>query len=52
MKQSELAEKAGITQGAISMIENGDRTPSLPVMVRIAAALNCTVDDLLATEEA
>lgn len=47
MTQTELAEKAGVTQGTISMIETGGRTPSLPVMVRIAEALSCSVDYLL-----
>jgi len=36
----------GVSQGAISMIENGERTPSLPVMAKIANALNCTIDDI------
>lgn len=47
MSQTELAEKAGVTQSAISMIENGDRMPSLNVLTRIAEALGCTAADLL-----
>lgn len=47
MTQTELAEKVGVTQGAISMIENGDRSPSLDVLIRLASALNCTLDDLV-----
>ena len=47
MTQAQLAEKAGVTQGAISMIELGKRVPSLDVIVKIAFALGCTVDDLL-----
>ena len=48
--QVELAQKIGATQGAISMIENGERNPSVPMIVRIAEALDCTVDELLASE--
>ena len=47
MRQVELAEKVGMTQGAISMIENGERTPSVSALVEIAKALKCSVDDLL-----
>lgn len=47
MNQAELAAKVGVTQGAISMIENGDRTPSLGLMARIAAVLESTIDELM-----
>ena len=41
----------GVSQGAISMIENGERTPSLPVMAKIANALNCTIDDIYKSDD-
>lgn len=47
LSQKELASMADVTQSTISMIENGDRTPSLAVITRLAAALRCTVDDLI-----
>lgn len=47
MTQAELAEKVGVTQGAISMIENGDRSPSLDVLIKLASVLNCKLDDLV-----
>lgn len=47
MTQAELAEKVGVTQGAISMIENGDRSPSLEVLIKLASVLNCKLDDLV-----
>lgn len=47
MTQKELAEKLNVTQGMISMIESGDRNPSLEVLVRLANVLGVTVDDLL-----
>lgn len=47
MTQAKLAEKVGITQGAISMIERGERVPSLDVIIKLAEALGCTVDELI-----
>lgn len=47
LTQAQLADKAGVTQGAISMIELGKRVPSLDVIIKIASALGCTVNDLL-----
>lgn len=47
MTQAKLAEKVGVTQGAISMIERGERVPSLDVIIKLAEALGCTVDELI-----
>lgn len=33
------------------MIERGERTPSLDVMMKIADALGCTIDELIRKEE-
>ena len=52
MTQGELAKIVGLTQGAVSMIENGERQPSLAIMLRIAAALGCTVEELTASTAA
>ena len=35
----ELAKRAGVTKGYISLVENGLRVPSLTVLQRIAEAL-------------
>ena len=43
----ELAEKADIGEGLMSRIANGLRAPSVEVLVRIAAELDCTVDELI-----
>jgi len=42
-----LAEKLGVSQGAVSNWENGDRKPDVFMMKRIAEILDCTVDELL-----
>lgn len=46
LSQSELAERAGITSSAISMIEGGQRSPSLVVIKKISEAFNMTVSEL------
>ena len=47
IKQAELAEKTGVTQGMICQIERGTKNPSLQVGVDIAKVLDCTVEELL-----
>lgn len=42
-----LAEKIGVVQGAISLYENGMRTPSVEVLTKLADVLQCTTDELL-----
>nr|WP_249358690.1 helix-turn-helix transcriptional regulator [Nocardia cyriacigeorgica] len=38
--QTRLAESAGMTQSAVARFEAGGTIPSLPVLERLAAALN------------
>lgn len=45
--QARLAEAIGCTAACISNYENGLRSLDLNVAARIAAALGCTVDDLI-----
>ncbi|MEN8655889.1 helix-turn-helix transcriptional regulator [Streptomyces sp. 21So2-11] len=41
--EAELAERAGTGQAVISRIESGKLTPTLAVLERLAAALDCKV---------
>ncbi|HET6858650.1 MAG TPA: helix-turn-helix transcriptional regulator [Streptomyces sp.] len=43
LSQTELAARAGTGQAVISRIESGKLTPTLAVLERLAAALDCTV---------
>ena len=47
IKQSELAERTGVTQAMICQMERGTRNPSLQLGLEIAKVLDCTVDELL-----
>ena len=49
--QERLAVEVGCTTACISNYENGIRRPDLDTAARIAAALGCTVDDLISKEE-
>tara|TARA_R110002167_G_scaffold25714_10_gene89008 strand:- start:242 stop:808 length:567 start_codon:yes stop_codon:yes gene_type:complete len=42
---SDIAQKAGVTSGLISRIENGRTIPSLPVLLKIIQALGFEVTD-------
>jgi putative transcriptional regulator len=46
MKQSELAEKTGLSLATISNVESEKRDPNLVTMVKIAAAFNVGVEDV------
>jgi putative transcriptional regulator len=46
LSQEQLAEAAGVSQGAIWKIESGNGLPSLSIAFRIADALDTTVDEL------
>lgn len=48
--QSELARQARITSAAVSLIEKGNRMPSLIVIRKIAEALNVSVAELTGDE--
>lgn len=47
MKQTELAQKAGITQSMLCQIERGTKNPSLQIGYIISKILQCEVDDLI-----
>ena len=48
--QAELSRRIEVSQGFVSDMENGKAVPSLDTLVRIAKALNCTLDELVITE--
>lgn len=48
--QSELAEKAGITQAMLCWIEQGKRNPSLPSCEKIAKLLDCKISELFSED--
>ena len=47
LTQSALAEKSGVSVQQINQIEWGDKGLSVPTLVRIARALECTTDEIL-----
>jgi transcriptional regulator with XRE-family HTH domain len=48
LTQEQVAQKAGVTKQYITMLERGARkTPSLPVLKRLAKALGVPVTELL-----
>lgn len=46
LSQSQLAQKAGISQCHLSQIERGEKQPTLSILKRLAAALEITVAEL------
>ena len=47
MTQQDFASRLGVTGASVSAYENGTRTPSFDVLIRIANILGVTTDDLL-----
>lgn len=47
LTQAQLAERLNVQQSMISMIENEERNPSVDVLLKLAAALGVTVDELI-----
>jgi len=46
LNQVQLATRSGVTPAAISQIEKGHRTPTIPVLRRIAKVLGVSLDYL------
>ena len=44
LSQAELAERAGMTQPQVSRMEGGDTVPTLPLLRRLAKALDGTLN--------
>ncbi len=51
LSQEKLALDAGLERTFISMMERGQRQPSLATLLKIAPALGCTAADLVAGVE-
>ncbi len=47
LTQTELGEKVGVTLCTIFNYESGKRTPNLEMLKKLAAALECSVDDII-----
>ena len=47
MKKKELAEKAGISVATVTKLSKDGAVVSSDVLVKICAALDCTVDDIM-----
>lgn len=47
LTQEQLAERAGVTDGAISQLERGDTKYTQPMLEALADALNCAPADLV-----
>ncbi|MER7000628.1 helix-turn-helix transcriptional regulator [Streptomyces sp. NPDC000410] len=44
LSQAEVAERAGLTQAKISRVEGADAVPTLPLLRRLARALNASLN--------
>ena len=50
MTQTELAERVGVTQGAVYQWESGVSKPCADILPALAKALGCSIDDLFKEE--
>lgn len=48
LTQEKLAEKVGVSARYVQNVEAGDNFPSLPMLVRLRAALRCDWNELFA----
>jgi len=51
LTQKQLAEKAGITEAAVSHYLKGDRTPRAAVVSKLADVLGCSLEFLLGAKK-
>lgn len=45
--QGDIADRLGVTSSLVSSYERGERTPSLPIILKLSYIYNCSVDYLL-----
>ncbi|WP_063037869.1 helix-turn-helix domain-containing protein [Nocardia pseudovaccinii] len=51
LTQADLAERAGLTQAEISRIEGSDTVPTLPLLAKLADALDATLNIALDADD-
>lgn len=51
LTQKELGEMCDVSESMIGLVENGNRSPSFELLLKLGEALDCTVDDLLRGEK-
>ncbi|MBS6547280.1 MAG: helix-turn-helix transcriptional regulator [Clostridiaceae bacterium] len=51
LKQTDIAEKLGITQGAVSYWESDGAFPPSRFLPKLASIFDCTIDELFKDEE-
>jgi transcriptional regulator with XRE-family HTH domain len=47
MSKSVLAERSGLSRRMVGFVENRERNPTLDTLLRITAALNVPLEDIL-----
>ncbi len=52
LTQEELAKKIGVGQTMISYYEKGYKVPTIPIIIRIADVLDCSIDELVGRKQA
>lgn len=50
MSQEKLANQLSVKQNTVSQWENGRRNPRVPMLVKIAEILGCSVNDLVGVQ--
>ena len=48
--QADLAERLGVSRQTVNAIETGKYDPSLPLAFKLAAALDCRIEELFFPE--
>jgi putative transcriptional regulator len=51
LTQADLAERAGMTRASVNAIEGGRMIPSIFLALKLARALDVTVDDIFSLSE-
>ena len=51
LSQKGLADKIGVSASIVSNYENGERTPSLEILIALARIFQCSTDYLLGFEK-
>ncbi len=51
LTQADLAERAGITRASVNAIEGGRMIPSILLALKLARALNVSVEDIFSLSE-